>query len=260
MPRSTGLEPHSADSSATNSFLGTKSIAITFAPVTLNAVRARARWAPRRSSRASPRSSPATTATDDFIVAHYSANARGSRSASAQQIANGGKPRLQHDGGDTRLRVHDQELQQDLRHQPRQRLLHPGIRRHGGELRRANPSSSWSGAPPVRRTSRRSPRPGWRGCCWPAGPAGGTAAGCWRATDRYSLDRIGMALHPCARRRISGSAVLFIGPGDRRDAADSPAWIPSAPPGPNGPITPRQRSHPHPFLGNPQRLALRTPS
>jgi hypothetical protein len=75
-------------SSASNTFLGTKSIAFTFAPATLNASGQSVMGTPTIIA-GIPAIKP-STATPDFMVAHYSANSSGIPFSFGQQIANAG--------------------------------------------------------------------------------------------------------------------------------------------------------------------------
>jgi hypothetical protein len=75
-------------SSPTNSFLGSKSIAITFAPITQNASGQSVMGAPTIIA-GIPALKP-NTDTPDFMVAHYSANGSGIPFSFGQPIANGG--------------------------------------------------------------------------------------------------------------------------------------------------------------------------
>ena len=74
--------------STTNSFLGTKSIAVDFAPVAKNAAGQNVMGTPTIIA-GIPALKSSTTAPD-FMVAHYSANASGIPFSFGQQIANGG--------------------------------------------------------------------------------------------------------------------------------------------------------------------------
>ena len=125
---------------------------------------------------------------------------------------------------------------------------------HRPRMGRSRPRGSTCPHP---RAKRPSPRPGWPGCCM-AGGAG------WqyrrRLTARASIGVFGKWFGiffgiPARGGGLSGTAVLFIGPGRRRDTAVFPAPLAKPPPRPNGPTNPHQQSHPHPFLCNPQRLA-----
>ena len=117
-------------------FGGLKSVALAFAPTALNAAGQEVAGTPSIIAGIPQDKSQGGSGTiDGFTVSQYSRQWRRAAVQLRPAVAQLGEPGLQSLGGATRLGIHHQQFQQDLRRESHERVLPGGVFRHAGECR-----------------------------------------------------------------------------------------------------------------------------